>query len=75
MKGLTVYIIAIAMGMSLSFGSPVVSAADPIIHDGEYILLNANTETSGRRKIKHWMQSSLKFANKTVASALTFFTS
>ncbi len=39
MKGLTVYIIAIAMGMSLSFGSPVVSAADPIIHDGEYYFI------------------------------------
>jgi arylsulfatase len=39
MKGLTVYIIAIAMGMSLSFGSPDLSAADPIIHDGEYYFI------------------------------------
>ena len=36
MKGYTVFGIAAALGVSLSFGSPVVSAADPIIHDGEF---------------------------------------
>ena len=36
MKGYTVFGIVAALGVSLSFGSPVVSAADPIIHDGEF---------------------------------------
>jgi len=33
MKGFTVFGIAAAIGVSLSFGSPDVSAADPIIHE------------------------------------------
>ena len=36
MKGLSVSVMAAAIGVSLSYGSPDVSAADPIIHDGEF---------------------------------------
>jgi len=36
MKGFTVFGIAVAIGVSLSFGSPDVSAGNDIIHDGEF---------------------------------------
>ncbi len=36
MKGITASVMAIAIGVSLSFGSPEVSATDDIIHDGEF---------------------------------------
>jgi arylsulfatase A-like enzyme len=36
MKGLSVSVMAVAIGVSLSCGAPVVSAADSIIHDGEF---------------------------------------
>ena len=41
MKGLTVSAITVVIGVSLSCGSPDVSAAKKIIHDAEYTIIEA----------------------------------